>query len=85
MAGVDVPDHAPQRLQLDAAELRPEHVHGAGGGVRDRPAEPEDRALPGAVRAEHRPALAPVHREGDAADDLLAVPAVRHVPKLKHR
>jgi hypothetical protein len=80
VARVHVADHPAQRLQLDPAELRAEHVHGARGGEGDRPAEAEDGALARAVGAEHRPVLAAVHREGDAADDLPPVPAVRHVP-----
>ena len=53
-------------------------------GVGDRAAEAEQRALARAVRPEHGPVLARAHREADAADDLVAVSAVRHVRELKH-
>ena len=62
----------------------PEHVHGPGGRMGNRPAEPEQRALARAVRSEHGPVLARPHGEADAADDLAAVPAVGDVLKFKH-
>jgi integrase len=76
---VDVPDRAPQGLQLDPAELLAEHAYRSRRRVGDGAAEAEERALARPVRPDHGPVLARSHGERDAVNDLVAVTAVGHV------
>ena len=75
----------PARLAVAPLDLLAEHAHGARARAHEAGEEPQERRLPGAVRAEERLDLAWANREGDAVEREFPGEAADQVVRLDHR